>query len=718
MKKFKTFLYVFCLIVTIPQTKVYSQWIWQNPIPQGNRLWDIKFININTGWTCGEYGTMMKTVNGGINWNFISINPHPDFKSLYFINSETGFVSGNDTIKSYIYKTTNGGINFEIIFTANTSELPNIIFTDADNGWTAGESGKIYHSSDGGNNWSEQQSNIMGYISGITFPDYNTGYAVSMTGNVIKTTNKGINWVTVYTNSSENYSSVYFSNVNTGYLTGYYGIVKKTTNGGFNWFSVASTPFNLYVFDVKFINELTGWITDGTLYSSVIGIYKTTNGGASWSLQNCPTQTDEWILRLCITDSNNIYGAGDYGTIVKNSGTGNSWYWQTQGTTNQIRATSFINLNTGWAIANWPDKAKILKTTNSGNNWESINDIVIQQSAIKFINENTGICSGGTQNIYRTTNGGYNWYSVPTGANKVISCLYFTSNESVLAIEGDSGRVFKSTNSGSNWNLISKINLTQGMFLRTLTFSDENNGFTGGISDYIYRTTNGGYNWTGVFVLSNLKVQKLIFVNQNTGWAACSGSRIFKTTNAGLNWFSQNSNLIYDTYLNDAGFINENTGYICGSADIILKTTNAGENWFKVVSATKNHSFFSLQFFNEKTGWVAGASGAILKTTNGGGTVSVLNDITYEPSEFRIFRNFPNPFNSETKICFEIPRSDYISISIFDATGKKIQDIYTGYIKPGKYEKVWNAYSFSSGIYFCKLNSKKHSSTIKLILLK
>ncbi|HPS65578.1 MAG TPA: hypothetical protein PK447_08390, partial [Ignavibacteria bacterium] len=44
-----------------------AQWVWQNPLPQGNTLDAVSFVNANTGYATGAYGTIMKTTNGGAN---------------------------------------------------------------------------------------------------------------------------------------------------------------------------------------------------------------------------------------------------------------------------------------------------------------------------------------------------------------------------------------------------------------------------------------------------------------------------------------------------------------------------------------------------------------------------------------------------------------------------------------------------------------------------
>ena len=49
-----------------------AQWFWQNPLPQGNHLTSIRFTDANTGYAVGDYGTILKTTNGGTNWVTLS----------------------------------------------------------------------------------------------------------------------------------------------------------------------------------------------------------------------------------------------------------------------------------------------------------------------------------------------------------------------------------------------------------------------------------------------------------------------------------------------------------------------------------------------------------------------------------------------------------------------------------------------------------------------
>jgi photosystem II stability/assembly factor-like uncharacterized protein len=90
------------------------------------------------------------------------------------------------------------------------------------------------------------------------------------------------------------------------------------------------------------------------------------------------------------------------------------------------------------------------------------------------------------------------------------------------------------------------------------------------------------------------------------------------------------------------------------------------------------------------------------------------------PLSYMLYQNYPNPFNPVTKIRFDIPQSDHISISIFDVTGREITKLVNGNFTAGKYEYIWDGKNYSSGIYFCRFMSHFNGFTIvkKMALIK
>jgi len=72
--------------------------------------------------------------------------------------------------------------------------------------------------------------------------------------------------------------------------------------------------------------------------------------------------------------------------------------------------------------------------------------------------------------------------------------------------------------------------------------------------------------------------------------------------------------------------------------------------------------------------------------------------------------NYPNPFNPETKIVFDLPESGNVKLEIYNIKGQKIKTLLDCYMSPGRSEMLWNSKDdngkrVSSGVYFYKLQT-------------
>ena len=98
------------------------------------------------------------------------------------------------------------------------------------------------------------------------------------------------------------------------------------------------------------------------------------------------------------------------------------------------------------------------------------------------------------------------------------------------------------------------------------------------------------------------------------------------------------------------------------------------------------------------------------------------------PTETQLLPNYPNPFNPETWIPFELAKGTEVSIRIFDASGKVVRQIGLGYLDTGSYVSrkravYWNGRSdlgeyMSSGIYFCQISAGHFSAMRKMVIMK
>ncbi len=85
-----------------------SGWFWQNPLPQGNPLNRVSFVDANTGTAVGDFGTILRTTDGGATWTPQTSGTTNSLRGLSFVNANTGTVVSN---YGTILRTTTGGVN-------------------------------------------------------------------------------------------------------------------------------------------------------------------------------------------------------------------------------------------------------------------------------------------------------------------------------------------------------------------------------------------------------------------------------------------------------------------------------------------------------------------------------------------------------------------------------------------------------------------------------
>lgn len=98
--------------------------------------------------------------------------------------------------------------------------------------------------------------------------------------------------------------------------------------------------------------------------------------------------------------------------------------------------------------------------------------------------------------------------------------------------------------------------------------------------------------------------------------------------------------------------------------------------------------------------------------------VSVNQISTVIPDKFELRQNYPNPFNPETKIKFDIQKSGYVRLSVYNSLGQKITELVNQNLSAGQYETNWNAKDFASGIYIYRLETENFTQTKQMLLVK
>ncbi len=421
------------------------------------------------------------------------------------------------------------------------------------------------------------------------------------------------------------------------------------------------------------------------------------------------------------------------------------WYQVNSGVNSALRSTYFLNDNTGFTVGY---SGVVLKSINGGIQWNRIavsSDTTLQMRTVYFKDQLTGYIFGNhfaTQNttdsfytrIFKTTDGGNNWFADgPDYMNIWLKSIEFLNSQTGfmsggLYLYGGPNKIFRTTNAGTNWAEI------PNPFLIALVSQNFINSTTGFVSagNEIYKTTNSGVNWTSVFTNSangyNL-VYSIMFVNPNTGFASGGPTSfslpknrfIAKTTDGGNTW----NYVLNDTLgwlINKITVVNENVVYGCGSVNSdggyensgkIIKTSNGGLTWSEETIPTTS-PLISITNINSK-GFAVGYDGVIYKKDN---IVSVTQISTEVPSSINLYQNYPNPFNPETTIKFDISKSGFISLKVYDISGKEVQNLFNGVKEAGSYQLKFDGANLNSGVYFYRLLTNGTTITKSMVLVK
>ena len=394
------------------------------------------------------------------------------------------------------------------------------------------------------------------------------------------------------------------------------------------------------------------------------------------------------------------------------------WIQQFSSATNALLSVKFINNFTGYISGR---DGVILKTTNSGNNWNLVCSNLTGKSmyGLSVVNENVVYSVGYFETLIKSTNGGINWTYIkngPFGYGHSYEGVFFI-NENTGWICGSGQKIFKTTNGGVTFDSVS---IPVG-YNYDIYFRNEYEGLVCGEAASMYKTSNGGLNWSKINVpVANQASDfyRMSFINLNTGYTQGVGNnKIYKTTNFGGSWDSvarvQGADLSYTVF-----FSNENTGWCAGTYGLMFKTINGGWNWQQVNLSQFNTAFFrGLWFSNDSVGWAVGGLGKILYTSNGGATF-IKNENLQLIKEFNISQNFPNPFNNRSIIIFKVSFADDYIFEVFNILGQKLLNNYFDNLNPGEYKIDFDGKDFSSNIYFYRLSNSRFSITKTMTIIK
>jgi photosystem II stability/assembly factor-like uncharacterized protein len=320
------------------------------------------------------------------------------------------------------------------------------------------------------------------------------------------------------------------------------------------------TPNTVYHYRVKAVNA------NGTYYGSDFSF---TNKYDIWMEQSSGSSNN--LNSVFFVNSNIGYVGGDGGIILKTINGGSTWISQTSGITNNITGVFFQNADIGW-VAGYG--GKILKTIDGGINWVGqTSGTATDLNSIFFIDDNNGWV-GSVGKVLKTTNGGTSWTSVNWSASTSVAIysIFFTTPSIGYAATYSSLMAFTS-NGGAIWSYNNTNPAASASF--GVYFTPDNTGYSCGVDGYIYKKLNSSTTWDRLTsgVANGLK--SIFFTDNNNGYTVGTVGTILKTVNGGTDWFASDGKT--SNYLNSVFFSDAYNGWIVGANGTILHTRTGAE---------------------------------------------------------------------------------------------------------------------------------------------
>lgn len=287
---------------------------------------------------------------------------------------------------------------------------------------------------------------------------------------------------------------VHFLDANHGWVVRAGGQVLRTTNGGASWTLQYENQFH-YFRSVRFADLNRGWF--GSLSSNAL-LHKTTDGGATWTLvEGIPEPRPNAICGISVPNSQTIYAVGSYGTparIIKSSDGGVTWtsrdLWPLARTAVDV---FFRSANEGFvvgSVGSFPaqSRAVVLHTTDGGATWTQ-----------RYVGEHLGewgwkISSPpqtpwvmfvslerprGPMHLIKSLDAGYSWFEIPFQNENEQGIGFVTPT--IGWIGGHDNPTYGTTNGGATWTMT-----PWGADLNRFQFLSTSLGYAGGETVYKY----------------------------------------------------------------------------------------------------------------------------------------------------------------------------------------------------------------------------------------
>lgn len=685
--------------------------------------------------TRGTYGIgILKTTDGGANWSHVLVFDENEIKGVQDIvihpqNSQIMFAATTDGV----YRSTNGGDNWNLVFNelncidieidpsnGNTIYVAQGNFNNALDPNLCG----IFKSTDGGNSFNELlDPGLIAAWSGnakleIDPSNTNTIYASIQVGwfntdpttpaGLYKSSNGGVNWAKINDQNIAQYQGWYSHDIainpqNQNEMM-YVGISGwKSIDTGINFLAKTANSWTMGQVPVDVPEGLPNYvhsdihavyyhpINNKVYMASDGGVFVSEDGEIPYTTLNGGLQTNQFYADMASSSQDSNYcmgGAQDNASYIYK---GEPSWWRVIG--GDGMSASVHQDDDSIVFGSWQG-LNIVKSVNGGDSFFNIgpnlepNDYTAFSAPYELAPSNQDVMYAGGTILYKSTDIGATW--APTanqsvdGGNVIMKIAISPFNENVVYVAtvgdpfgtwGGPPKILKSTNGGQSFTVLNGL---PNRVCKDIEIDPNDHNivyavFSGFGSDHVFKSINGGVNWTAIDgILPDIPTNTIAIDPLNS-------SDLYVGNDLGV-YYSEDGGASWESF---AEALPEATMVY----DLNVSPLNR-----KLRIATHGHGIWERSFVNDPL--------AVAE-------FDLVSDLKLSP----------NPA-SELVYLDLLLESELgnVSVAVFSLLGRKVASLYEGQFKAGKHKITFNVSEYRSGLYFIRLKGHNFEVTKRLLV--
>lgn len=642
----------------------------------------------------GDAGAVQTSSNGGVTFTNTGIGG-ADLNGVWMIDASNGWAVGNG---GRIVKTTNGGATWTIQVSGTGNNLNDVKFTSATNGYACGDNGTVVYTVNGGTSWSSYST---GSTKNLLSIDASGSTIIATAVDAVILKYNGSVWSTIDYKivTKSDVRGVSMINATSFYTCGGGGFINYSSDGGTSR-AYQQNPMQGSLEDIYFVSSTKGWAVASTNNA----ILRTNDGGVTWQFQNGVSVSRNLVRKQ--NTSGNI---------------GNPFCYHPK------------NKNGMFILAG----STLYRSLDKGETWTVLNASVPGSSCHSFFvntaDTNMMIAAKGSSGgrVIGSTNYGATWYDILNPINLTSYGMPLEvdpNNPNTVYLAPDNAPMRMSTDWGANWTTLSGGEsggtfrspcdvIVQYELSNVIIVGD---GTTGSGSGKVWRSSNGGMNWTLINTVSGSEIPMMANTSldlnliYHSTWSSGSFWKSTTQANTFTNLNQSGSLWATDVAKDDPTAV----GYDQYGTNTYLSLD--GGVTFQTIPATSSPAAGVLFFDKATLLWQHGSGVDKLNIVYNVTDITSNQQTSGEiPSKFGLSQNYPNPFNPTTQIKYDIAKASYVSIKVYDMIGNEVATVVNGNLTPGTYAADFNASNLATGVYFYTLAvDGQNIDTRKMILVK